>query len=169
VQSAVGAGACEAVPFFESDIAAFSSMNQEHVAAFNQPWRQLTIGCVTLDAYCEQRQLSPTLIKIDTEGFEWEVLRGAMTILQALKPTILVEVSSPLEQQHAMWEALAGLGYRCYAVDRSMRARYPAQPFTLVHHVAEFTRRGLEGADTGSYESDADFVFLQPQDDVLST
>src|SRR5262249_11707626 len=79
---AVGARCQDSMPFFESEVETFSSMNQRHVEGFKVPWRQRTIECVTLDAYCGRQRIVPTLIKIDTEGFECEVIRGARSVLR---------------------------------------------------------------------------------------
>ena len=74
VESAVGAMCHAAVPFFESQTEAFSSMRERHVATFNVPWQVRTVGCVTVDSYCRDRRIAPTFIKIDTEGSEDAVL-----------------------------------------------------------------------------------------------
>jgi FkbM family methyltransferase len=168
VRCAVGAASCDAVPFFESEVEAFSSMDERHVAAYQRPWRTSTIACVSLDSHCRAHGLAPSFLKIDTEGFEWEVLQGAAALLQECRPGLLVEVSTSIEKQHAMWSALSGAGYRCYAIDRALGARYPKQPFARISSAAEFVKRGIGDADGGTYEGDADFIFLQPHDDVLA-
>jgi FkbM family methyltransferase len=168
VGSAVGAACQSEVAFFESDVEAYSSLDAEHVGTHPCGFRRRTIDCVTLDAYCAAHRLMPTFIKIDTEGFEWEVLQGGSGLLQEFRPGLLVEVSTSPDKQHAMWDCLATAGYRCYAINRSLRTRYPRQPFAAISTATEFVRRETDVAENGSYESDADFVFLPPQDDTLN-
>lgn len=51
------------------------------------------IKVVTLDAWCEQNNIIPNFIKIDTEGGELRVLQGAEKIINKYKPVILCEYS----------------------------------------------------------------------------
>jgi FkbM family methyltransferase len=57
-------------------------------------WGRVTgrrdIGCTTLDALAEQCG-DPDLVKIDTEGHEVQVLRGARRLLAGRKPRLIVE------------------------------------------------------------------------------
>ena len=52
----------------------------------------VTLTATTLDEACLTRGLVPTLIKIDVEGFEWEVLQGALRTLERHRPTIFLEL-----------------------------------------------------------------------------
>ena len=52
-----------------------------------------TVKVTTLDRYCDERRLSPTMIKIDVEGFECEVLRGASAVLERARPYFLIEIN----------------------------------------------------------------------------
>jgi FkbM family methyltransferase len=164
VRSAVGARDQEAIPFFESEVETFSSVKQQHVQDFRVPWRQCTVECVTLDSYCSRHRIAPTLIKIDTEGFECEVARGARRILHEYKPGLVVEVSAGLSEQHELWQMLAHEGYRCYAVVQSLGRRYPERPFVPIRSAEEFVTSGRQ---SDKFEGDRDFIFLQPSDDVL--
>ena len=47
---------------------------------------------ITLDSYVEKGAEGPTLMKIDVEGFELEVLRGAHSALTKYHPRLWVEV-----------------------------------------------------------------------------
>jgi FkbM family methyltransferase len=164
VRSAVGSRCQAAIPFFESEVETFSSVSQQHVAEFKLPWRENTVECVTLDSYCSMHGIAPTLIKIDTEGFECEVARGAREVFRTCKPALLVEVSSGLNEQYELWRMLADEGYRCYAVVQSLGRRYPERPFVPVRNADEFVNAGRQ---SDKFEGDRDFIFLQPSDDVL--
>ena len=48
--------------------------------------------CVSLDDECERLGFAPDLVKIDVEGYEGEVLRGAEKLLEEDGPIICLEV-----------------------------------------------------------------------------
>jgi FkbM family methyltransferase len=55
-----------------------------HVApAGAPPAATVTVPCVTVDGFCEERGIHPTVMKIDTEGFELQVLRGARRTIRS--------------------------------------------------------------------------------------
>jgi FkbM family methyltransferase len=68
----------------------------------------------TLDAYVEQTSVAPDFIKVDVEGFEWEVLCGAAQTLRRHRPVLMVEVQS---HRAEIAELLRGLDYRLYQAD----------------------------------------------------
>ena len=81
--------------------------------------RKETTGAfaITLDDYVAQQGLKRVdFIKLDVDGHEPEVLRGGGTMIEAFRPTLLMEWSPHLyrERPNVMPEALAwlqGLGY----------------------------------------------------------
>jgi FkbM family methyltransferase len=83
---------------------------------------QHLVDVTTLDTYLDQEHCSPDFIKIDVEGFEWEVLRGARATLQRCHPALMVEVQSHRTQ---IGEFLKDLGYRLYAADGRRLAEIP--------------------------------------------
>ncbi|MCW1968923.1 MAG: FkbM family methyltransferase [Anaerolineae bacterium] len=49
---------------------------------------------ISLDDFVQQRNIGPIfLIKIDTEGYEFNMLKGASKILAAYKPIVIFELS----------------------------------------------------------------------------
>lgn len=68
-----------------------------------------------LDSFCAREGLTPDVIKIDVEGAEGMVLRGAAEILRRFRP-ILVISTHPYwlpasESADELFEVLAGYGY----------------------------------------------------------
>lgn len=157
MQGVVGADCATKVPFFESEVEAFSSMDAQHVARFNFPFTPRMVDMFTIDALCADRKLSPTFVKIDAEGFEWEVVRGGLRVLELSRPEILVEVSTSPDVQRAMWQALADLGYRCYWAVRASSRPQPNGQFILVDSIDAFLEAG-SGADNRDDE-ERDFLF----------
>lgn len=68
-----------------------SERNDEIQESKERP--DFSVAFTTVDAYCEQHSLHPTLIKIDVDGYEAAMLRGAMKTLQAFRPVLYVELS----------------------------------------------------------------------------
>ncbi len=75
----------------------------------------------TLDSFVFERgNPFPQLIKIDVEGAEALVLKGALRTLEVYKPTFLVEIHGP-QNALKVWKLVQGTGYRCYHLARGSR------------------------------------------------
>ena len=83
---------------------------------------------VTLDAALtasRARAAAPVaLVKIDVEGREADVLRGARRLLEADSPALLIENNHP----GALAEELAGIGYTFHAYDPASRSLADIDP-----------------------------------------
>jgi FkbM family methyltransferase len=70
----------------------------------------------TLDRLCQELSIHPDLLKIDVEGYEFNVLRGAERVLREDRPTLFLEMH-PAEMVRfghtplALVSLLAGLSY----------------------------------------------------------
>jgi len=84
----------------------------------------LAVATTCLDACSFDRPVS--FIKMDIEGAEPQVLRGAANTLRISKPVILVELNPPALQKVSgctpseMVELLGSLGYACYALENAL-------------------------------------------------
>jgi len=84
----------------------------------------VAIATTCLDACSFDRPVS--FIKMDIEGAEPQVLRGAANTLRISKPVILVELNPPALQKVSgctpseMVELLGSLGYACYALEKAL-------------------------------------------------
>jgi FkbM family methyltransferase len=71
----------------------------------------MTAPCHTLDEIVQEAQV--TLIKIDVEGFELEVLKGAKNVLNHFHPVLYVENDRP-DKSAALIQWLMDNGYRLW-------------------------------------------------------
>jgi FkbM family methyltransferase len=89
--------------------------------------RVIEVPMTTLDALCMGDAPSvplPNLLKVDTQGFDLEVLRGASGVLSSRPPALIhieMTVATQYEGQpsfHEVWGFLASHGYRLYDFER---------------------------------------------------
>jgi FkbM family methyltransferase len=110
-------------------------------AAFHAPWAHAMhttrVPCVTLDAFARARGLEAVdLIKIDVEGGEPAVLRGAAEVLERHRPDIVCEVLSATRAADELAQILRPLGYRFYllaADGPTRRDRLEPHPHWMNH------------------------------------
>lgn len=135
VADLVGGSDDEAVDFFEqgSDYPMNSIAEPEDTKRTIRTSRRQ----VTLDAYCEAHNLSPDLIKIDTEGAEVGVLQGARKVIERCRPTIFLSVH-PRQLQtigldtSAVEDLVSELGYRAETPDGETVKHFGASEYRLV-------------------------------------
>ena len=53
--------------------------------------RAVSVPTTTIDQFCGENQLIPNLIKIDVEGHELQVIRGALEIINRWRPIVVFE------------------------------------------------------------------------------
>jgi FkbM family methyltransferase len=123
VPKAVSDGDAEEVEFFLIDTGD-SPMNSLTSGVPGTPLmdgrdiRKSSIDTITLDTFCSERSLTPNLVKIDVEGAELLVLRGAAKLLSESRPTVVVAIHPywlPAGQStRQIFELLSGCGYSMY-------------------------------------------------------
>ena len=73
-------------------------------------WVEATL--ITLDEYARDKGIRPDVLKIDVEGHELKVLKGARQVLTAGRPIVIVETERP-----EVLELMSGLGYAPHRID----------------------------------------------------
>jgi FkbM family methyltransferase len=111
----VGDKELESVEFFESDDD--SGMNTIAETGSRRGYGVTQKRQITLDNFCKENELKPELIKIDTEGAEVGILKGAAETLRTHHPTIylsvhprhIIELGSTVEE---LEQLLSDLDYK---------------------------------------------------------
>lgn len=136
LHAAAGAKRCVA-DFPNPSLFGQANYGTVNFGAVNQPTAPVLM--VTLD---EVAPPTTRLIKIDVEGYEPEVLKGAQRLLHEVKPIWLVEAASHSPEQNASVAAtFLDAGYRLYwffapfVTRRPLKGRLPLEPGTGDHNL----------------------------------
>jgi FkbM family methyltransferase len=116
-----------AVPFYAHGVTMAASLARANVEVINPeqlltPALQVEIASVTLDQFCAERRIQPDVAKIDVEGAELRVLKGARELLQKKSLIILCEVH-PRQMENCgsslpeMKDYLQSVGYSIERLD----------------------------------------------------
>jgi FkbM family methyltransferase len=96
-RAAVGSAEATASISFVEGREEYSSLGaMVHDSIKTAKHERMDVRVTTIDALCERHNLSPGFIKIDVEGHEFQVLRGADKTITKHRPVILMEVSRKL-------------------------------------------------------------------------
>ena len=63
-------------------------------------YRRVELDILALDDFCEANAVVPDLIKIDVEGSQFSILKGAKGILSSHRPILLIEADRPQAVNH---------------------------------------------------------------------
>jgi FkbM family methyltransferase len=66
----------------------------------------ILVNLTTLDLYVRENNLRPKLIKIDVEGAEMLVLKGATDVLTSFKPLLVIEIHNFIDDNHNQLKTL---------------------------------------------------------------
>ncbi len=111
---AVGATAGRARFTLERDSAV------SHLSRYGEDkFRQIVVDVATIDSFVFERGLFVEAIKIDVEGHDIEVIRGAMGVLEEQQPLVLTEARPDAE----LFALMQRISYRVHAYVRHPRTR----------------------------------------------
>lgn len=100
--------------FYISSSAYMSSFDKEH-AAKDKIVGEIKIPVTTINLYLKAHpEFQPKIVKIDVEGFEINVLKGASDMLQNYKPALLIEILDTSENRKTILDYLATFNYEAY-------------------------------------------------------
>ncbi len=96
--------------------------------SFGSPLTTTATPVTTIDRYVQASGEMPDLVKIDAEGAEQEVLRGARNTMRDHKPIIVVEIGGPAvsESGESLIELAESMDYEAY--DMSPKGTQPHAP-----------------------------------------
>jgi FkbM family methyltransferase len=80
---------------------------------------QIEVDVVTVDAFVASRKLTVEGIKIDAEGHDINVIRGALAVLEQQKPLVLTEA----KPDAALFDLMNRVTYRVFAYVRNPQTR----------------------------------------------
>ena len=59
----------------------------------NSPnWEQRIVDVITMDKFCEERNVFPDFIKMDIEGSELSALKGGMSTIKKCRPQLAISI-----------------------------------------------------------------------------
>lgn len=97
--------------------AVFNSTKAQTLDFLKGQGSEIEVATTTLDKYCSGHSISPSLIKLDTEGTEAGILRNGTETLRLHTPVILIEVGGGTESKENTLESLdilRDLGYEFF-------------------------------------------------------
>jgi FkbM family methyltransferase len=91
---------------------------------------------ISLDSFCKDRGIAPEIIKIDVEGAEVGVLRGARRLLREQRPLLILSVHPTKiqmagERVEGIFQLLSEVGYEVLTIEGR-----PVQQFALDEYIA---------------------------------
>lgn len=91
--------------------------------AGNPKLASMTVDCSTVDSYCSREGLRPTGFKIDAEGAETSIFRGARETIERCRPWILLEfhglLTSRVDERQRLWQEILSWARRYEVLDGS--------------------------------------------------
>jgi hypothetical protein len=93
----------------------------------------VSVPVKTLDTYVSEAGLAPDVIKMDTEGYELQVLAGAESTLARYQPTLFFECHAGPERQ-ALFDWLHQRGYQMQDLRRVGHTLTVSEFLHCAHH-----------------------------------
>jgi len=115
VEAACGAVAGDTTLFPSTD-PNFNGMATAVPGKYMLSGQGIQVPLIRLDDYCAKHEVHPTLIKIDVEGLEAEVIAGLRATIARDRPDIICEVDFGDDQAVTVFELFSDLGYASYQI-----------------------------------------------------
>lgn len=97
----------------------FQKRGDEEVKFLSEP-QKIMVDTISIDDYCSEKNIKPTIIKIDAEGAEYLILDAMKTVLTIHKPIVTIEVAGGEEWKdncHKSISILENYEYVGYEID----------------------------------------------------
>ena len=78
---------------FVEDFEGFFSSRENSAVKYVEPIKE-SVNVITLDSYFENVQRLPDFVKIDVEGFEWNVIQGFVRTIDNAHPSLMIEIQA---------------------------------------------------------------------------
>lgn len=156
IERAAGETDGQLLTFYTSDSTWYSSFSRENVERF-EPADATQVTTITLDSASSQSGLTPTILKIDVEGAEWQVLEGARSVL-ALRPDVVLEIYRDAPHKRAVWELFERLGYESFTL--GLDEQRPFRRIQRLEHFMSFAGSDVAFLPRSSFS--ASFPVYQP-------
>ena len=91
------------------------------------------VRMITIDSFVLKTGIVPTIMKIDTEGYELNVLKGAKNTLQKFKPKLLIASYHYPAESIEVIHFLMKLGYKCIAYYVPLFLRKESEVYVYAH------------------------------------
>ena len=129
-----GVGNADSVATFAAQGVSSAASFVEEVTKINQsflpeiPIRKVEVNIRKLDTLVKEL-VEPNLVKIDVEGFEFEVLKGARELLSTVRPTLIIEIHPPQLKlsggtEALLFQLLSEHGYGWKIINRNPNSLY---------------------------------------------
>jgi len=104
---------------------------------------RIEVPVITLDDIVAERGLAPDLIKIDTEGNEANVLRGARRVLATARPLVVFEAWPDGTDRGVLFEILSAAGYSVEALRLAVQSTKLSRDAFLASPATNFVARPI--------------------------
>jgi FkbM family methyltransferase len=117
IEQAVLSDKDEFIDFYVSKSTWFSSLSKEAVELHEQS-EKIKVQSILLDNYCEKYKIFPSIVKIDVEGFEWQVLQGAKKLIEERTPTLIIEIWHNNPSKSDIFNYLIQQNYQIFSINQ---------------------------------------------------